>query len=300
MKRILSALFALLMCLTLISCAANDQTPAASDKPLVVASVFPLYDFARVICKDVCEVRLLLKSGTSAHAYEPTPQDLVLLSECRIFFYVGGESDEALETMLSSLDRTNSRKLLDAVSPIAEADDPAHADEHIWTSPKCAIQLVEAICEDLCALFPESAQSFRDNRDAYLARLNELDEGFTQFAAKNPTLVFADRFPFAYLARDYGLSCLAASEGCGEENWPSAAKISEIIEFVKEKDLAAVFYTEAAGKPYAETVAAETGCEIAYLHACHNLTRAEADENLDYLTLMQRNLTLLNTFLFPD
>lgn len=294
MKRCVLFCLAVLLVVSLLAC--GKTPPETKGKLKIVATVFPLYDFARNLCGDCGEVSLLLKSGASAHSYEPTPQDLIAISQSDLFLYVGGESDEPIEAMLVSAEREASRslRLIEAITPIAEADEPEESDEHIWTSPACAKQIVTAIAESLCAQSPENADTILQNRDTYLAALAELDAGYRAFAAKGHTLVFADRFPFAYLARDYELDCLAAVSGCGEDGEPSASRLSELIRTVREKRIPTVFYTETSDQRIANSVSAECGCKTALLHSCHNLTRTEQNEGSDYLSLMRRNLETLN------
>src|SRR5680860_1004366 len=60
---------------------------AISDRLTVVASVFPLYDFAREVAGTAADVRLLLPPGVDPHSWEPRPSDIVDLSQADIFVY---------------------------------------------------------------------------------------------------------------------------------------------------------------------------------------------------------------------
>ncbi len=75
-----------------------------TEKKQIVETIFPLYDFAREIAGEDAEVKMLLKPGAEVHSYEPTPQDIIAIQNCDVFLYIGGESDEWVRNVLSSVD----------------------------------------------------------------------------------------------------------------------------------------------------------------------------------------------------
>ena len=88
MKRFFCALLAGLMLPALCACA--QQPPQDSDKLQVVCTLFPYYDFARVIGGDEAEITLLVAAGKETHSFEPTPLDVIRVSEADVFLYNGG------------------------------------------------------------------------------------------------------------------------------------------------------------------------------------------------------------------
>ena len=185
----------------------------------VISTIFPGYDFARAVCGENAEVRMLLPPGGESHSYEPTAKDMISIRNCDLFIYTGGESDTWVETVLASFDKpVRAVKMTDCVDMLeeeikegmeAEEDgkDATEYDEHVWTSPKNAVKIVEAIADAMCEVSPGLSESFRAGQNAYTEKLNALDEDFTAFfaTAENKTLIRGDRFPLLYFTAEDGL-----------------------------------------------------------------------------------------------
>ncbi|MDR2197140.1 MAG: metal ABC transporter substrate-binding protein [Coriobacteriales bacterium] len=141
MKRLMIAALALLLgAFVLVGCAQKTQAGApdapdasaasgapdatgATDAAIhVVTTLFPPYDFTRAIAGDKAEITMLLPPGAESHSFEPTPQDIIAIQDCDVFIYVGGESDEWVDEVLSSLDTSHMRivTLMDCVELVEE------------------------------------------------------------------------------------------------------------------------------------------------------------------------------------
>lgn len=101
---IFSASLLLLLMLTLYGCGQNGQQEAAQEtapdgrpKVQVITTIFPPFDFVRRIGGEYVEVNMLLKPGMEAHSYEPSPRDIIRITESDLFLYAGGESDVWVE-----------------------------------------------------------------------------------------------------------------------------------------------------------------------------------------------------------
>ncbi len=85
MLKLLSGLLSavVLMLVSVVPSASADQ------KLKVVATIFPLYDFAREVGGDKVDLSMLLPPGVEAHTFEPKPQDIVRLNKADVFLYTG-------------------------------------------------------------------------------------------------------------------------------------------------------------------------------------------------------------------
>lgn len=284
-------------CLMLLSVGALAEVGS------VVATNFPCYDFARQIVGEAAQVQLLIRPGTEVHSYEPSPADILGISHADLFVCIGGESDVWVDGILTSLgeDAPRSIKLMDGVSLLEEDEHDGHDhaelafDEHIWTSPKNAVIMVRALEKALCEAMPEFAEGFHANADAYAAELNEIDVGLTNIVASGARreLVVADRFPFLYLAHDYGLTYEAAFSSCTAETEPSAQTMVRLIETIVRDRVPAVYTIEMSNGTIARTIAEETGVEILQLHSAQTVTQAEFDAGETYASLMRKNLAAI-------
>ena len=278
----------------------------------IVATVYPCYDFAVQLTEAFdlqCDVTLLLTPGGESHSYEPSPSDVAAIQSCDLFLYIGGASEIWAEDLLET-SRKNKRSLrmMDHVTPIATThehhEDEAHEheheelaeyDEHIWTSPLNAVAMVEALALELGMLSPENEQTCTANAERLCTALKQLDTDFRALAdtASDKPLVFGDRFPFLYLAEEYGFPYEAAFTGCTSDTDASAATLSTLIDTVKTKEIDTVFYLENSSQKIADAICRATGAESAMLHSCNNVTREEFESGKHFQTFMEENLAAM-------
>ena len=302
MKLIIRPLFLLLCCAALLCAPAAH----ASQEPLsIVCTIFPAYDFARQLAGDTAQVTLLLPPGGDCHSYEPSPRDIIRIQEADLFLYGGGESDHWVEEILSSMgdDAPRAFRLTDCVTLLAEETtesmeahhEEAEMDEHVWTSPKNAMRIVEDLSAALCEIAPENADAYGAALTGYLGELEALDAAFEETVAqgKRDLIVFGDRFPFRYFAHDYHLRYDAAFPGCSEDSEPSVRTVISLVETVRAEQVPVIFYIEFSSRKTADILAEETGAKELLFHSCHNVSSEELEAGATYLSLMWNNVSAL-------
>lgn len=287
-----------------------------SDKIKIVTTVFPAYDWVRNILGDKAqsfEITLLTDNGVDMHSYQPTAADIVEISSCGLFIYVGGESDEWVE----KIDRTGAEngqalKLTEVLGAALKTEetvegmqgdsdrdgDGEEIDEHVWLSPKNAESLCKAVFEALCGLCPENKEYFSNRLENYLADLSALDNEYesTAVASKRKALLFGDRFPFRYLTDDYSLTYYAAFPGCSAETGASFETIAFLAKKVDELNLPYVLTVDGVGQKTAEAIAeAASGAKPSILNLCsmQSVTAEEIKSGISYLSVMTDNLEVL-------
>ena len=171
-------------------------------------------------------------------------------------------------------------------------DHEHELDEHIWTSPRNAQVFARVIGDALAGADPGHAALYGERTEAYIGQLSALDREFEELTAgsRRHMMVVADKFPFRYLADDYGLEYRAAFSGCSSDSEPSAKTIAYLIDLVREQEIPAVYYLELKTPRVAEIIGEETGAEPLLLHSCHNVTRREFESGVTYLQLMEQNV----------
>ncbi len=312
MKKIISLLLCAIMIFLLVSCGEDKPDVSDNGKITVVTTLFPMYDFVREIAGDLVDVSILLSPGTESHSYEPTPSDIMKIMDSDLFICIGGVSELWVDEVLKANDSedVNVLKLISCADgePCAIAGEHDESeiehlhtlqDEHIWTSPKIAMKMTQKICDALIEIDNENSATYRENTDTYIHMLNVLDEDFAKLVQENNSrsLIFADRFPFGYLAGAYGFKCEAAFSGCSDDTEPSAAVIKELIDLVKAENTPAIFKIEFSSGAIAETIAEETGVEILELHSCHTVSKDDLKNGITYIDLMRRNLENISSAL---
>ena len=316
MKRLLTGLLALALAASLTAC--GREAPPEDGRLRVVCTLFPYYDFVRQIGGDAVDVTLLVPAGRETHSFEPTPRDVIRISEADVFLYNGGESEQWVDDILDAAgaDIPCVLSMMDAAElyeeEYAEGMQAAHGhdhdghdhddhdedigyDEHIWTSPVTAMALCRAIGETLCQADPDHADSYRQRLADYLTELESLDQSFRDVVAggSRRLLVFGDRFPLLYFCREYGLDYRAAFHGCAGDTEPSLATLKYLIDLVNEEHIPVVYTIELSSRKVAEAIAETTGAAVRTFQSCQTVSRADFDNGVTYLQLMEANVDAL-------
>ncbi len=191
----------------------------------------------------------------------------------------------------------------------AEAGEAAHdsdhdhghdhggLDPHVWLSPALAVQEVRNIEAALAKADPENAANYKQNADAYVAQLEQLDQDFANaFANAKRKDFITQHAAFGYLAQEYGLTQVPIA-GLSPDQEPSAAQMTEIVKFAKEHQVKTIFFETLVSSKVAETIAREIGAKTAVLNPIEGLTAEDEAAGRDYLSLMRQNLEALKAAL---
>ena len=317
MKKILALLLALWIPAAVLSGCAPQDDSAASNKLNIVTTIFPAYDWVREILgaeTDRAEITMLLDSGVDLHSYQPTVDDIVKISDCDLFLYVGGESDGWVDDALKNAPNKDRKviRLLDVLGDSAKAEETvagmqeeehdheeeAEYDEHIWLSLKNAQVLVAAISEALQETDPARKDTYAANAAAYAEKLSALDGEYRAAvdSGKYKTLLFGDRFPFRYLADDYGLDYYAAFPGCSAETEASFETVSFLAGKMDALGLPCVLTIEGTQHKIAETIVqntAQKNQQVLTMDSMQAVTANDAASGVSYLSIMEKNLSVL-------
>jgi len=365
MKKLFACLMACFAVFAFAACSLNKSgAPASNGKePLkIICTNFASYDFVRQIVGDKAQVTMLLKPGAEAHSYEPSPKDIQNISKSDLFVYTGGDSDEWVDGVLDSIDKSKLKtlKMMDTVKlyeeEIAEGmqdehehhhedkdhhhheedkdhhhdndkdhhhDDKEHhhdedkdkshheekehhhhhhdgaegpeMDEHVWTSPANAVQIVKALTETISGLDKDNAQTYQKNSAAYIAKLEKLSKDFHDVIdnAKRKEIIVGDRFPFLYFVKEYGLKYYAAFPGCSTDTEANPATVAFLVDKVKEDGIPVVFHIEMSNEQMSKAIAEATGAKNELLNAVHNISDEEFKKGVTYIDLMSHNVKVL-------
>ena len=176
-----------------------------------------------------------------------------------------------------------------------DEEEGAEIDEHVWTSPKKAMEIVKKIAEVASEIDTDEKTKINDNAEKYVAEIAQVDKDLHQaIDGKISEIVVADRFPFRYFADEFGLKYAAAFSGCSEQTEASAKTISFLINKVKQDKVKKIYKIELSNGKIAETVSKDTGAEVLELHSAHNVTADDFSKGVTYVDLMKRNLLALS------
>ena len=321
MKKAIALIVSIML---LVSCTAAGAGFLEEKQLNIVVTIFPIYDWVReVVGADMNHVNLtlLLDNGVDLHSYQPTAQDIMSISTADLFIYVGGESDEWVEDVLASAmnpdlaavslvnamgEDIKAEEIVEGMEHEHEHDEEEgheheegeEADEHVWLSLRCAQKLIAVIADAFEGIDPDHAAHYRENAASYIAKLADLDARYAETvnAAAYRTLLFGDRFPFRYLADDYGLDYFAAFAGCSAESEASFATVVFLAQKADELCLPAVLTLEHPTTRIAQTVVENTVAKnqkILALDSMQGTTAADIAAGMTYLSVMESNLGVL-------
>ena len=316
MKKITALLLALLMLAGVLAGCGKQNDTNKTDKLSIVTTIFPEYDWVREILGDKAdnaEITMLLDNGVDLHSYQPTADDIIKLSDCDLFVYVGGESDGWVEGALKSAankdrkvinlleilgDSVKEEETVEGMQEEEEDHEEKEYDEHVWLSLKNAKTLVGAISAALQEIDPDNKDAYAANAEAYGQKLSALDAEYQKAVSAGTyrTLLFGDRFPFRYLVDDYGLSYYAAFAGCSAESEASFETVSFLSRKVDEGKLPCVLTIEGAQHKIAETIVQNTAGKnqkILTMDSMQSTTSQDVANGTTYLSLMEKNLDVL-------
>jgi zinc transport system substrate-binding protein len=299
----------------------HTKTPSPSEKLKVIATLFPLHDFAKNIAGDHAEVSLLLPPGMEVHSFDPKPGDIVKMKNADVIIYTGDAMEPWVQRLLPLIDPKRT-VIIDASKGITlarmspqeaekghhhqdndhhEEAEEAHShhhhgglDPHIWLDFANAQKMVDTITDGLAQKDPVHKELYSTNAATYKAKLDSLDRKYRETLAtcEKKHIIHGGHFAFNYLATRYGLEYESAYPGSADSE-PSVRRIVELRQKLKKYGLDTVYYEELLNPRIAEMLAKETGSKLLKLHGAHNVTKEEMEQGVTFIQLMEQNLDSL-------
>ena len=275
------------------------QTFSDDGRLKVMASFYPMYDFAQKVGGDKVEVKDMVPAGTEPHDWEPAATDIRNLEDADVFVYNGADLEHWAEDVLATLENQDLivTEASDGVELLDGEGDHAHGDNgkdpHVWLDPLRAKQEMENIRDAFCQADPENQDYYDANYEKYAGEFDELDQEFREGLAdaKSRDIIVAHE-AFGYLCNAYDLKQLAI-EGLTPDSEPDPAKMQEVIEYAKEFDIHTIFFEELASPKVAKTVAKEVDAVTAVLNPIEGLSDEDIQAGEDYFSVMRKNLAAL-------
>ena len=324
-KKLLSVVVAAFLAVgSLTACSSAGAN--GKNKIKIVTTIFPEYDWVMNVLGENpagAEVTMLLDNGVDLHSFQPTATDIMKISSCDLFVYVGGESDDWVEDALKEAtnkdmvvinlldvlgDKVKEEEIVEGMQGEDEDHDHDHEDhheegeieydEHVWLSLRNAQVLVQRISDAMQKIDSANAATYKKNSDSYIESLKSLDNDYKAVvdAASNKTILFGDRFPFRYMVDDYGLTYFAAFAGCSAESEASFETITFLSKKVDELKLPVVLTIEGKDHRIAETIVQNTASKdqkIMTLDSMQSASTADYKGGTTYLFIMKANLSVL-------
>ena len=313
MKKFALLLLILFSTLFLVSC-------TNSKKADIVTTMFPQYDFARQIVGDKMTVSLLIPAGAEIHDYEASSSDMVAIKESKLFLFTSLEIDTWItdastiggdDTIVLNLSTAYTLMPHDEENhPLEDHDieeDHDHDETlHYWVDPTNAVQLIEAILEKIIEIDPENSVFYTENANAYIETIESLHHAIESFLMSDEriesTIFFAGHNAMGLFGERYHLNIVSLFPDFKPDADLTSSELISFVQQVKNNGTIYLFIEELAEPKAANQVVRELAKELYILnllelHAYHNLSKTDMEDDVTYADLLERNFLNLQTAL---
>jgi zinc/manganese transport system substrate-binding protein len=280
--------------LLLMPARAQDQSKQTPLK--VVASFSILGDFVKNVGGNRVEVTTLVGPDGDVHVYTPTPADARKIADAKLLIVNGLGLEGWLPRLLQAAGGKAS--IVTVTSGIAPLKLGSDADPHAWQSVANAKEYVVNIRDALAAADPPDAEFFRQNAQAYLAKLEALDGEVRRSVDQIPQSrrkMISTHDAFGYFAARYGVEFIAPV-GVSTEAEANARDIAKIIAQVKAEHIPAVFLERISDPRLMRRISAETGAKIGGTLFSDSLSDEKGDAPT-YIDMVRHNIRTLTSAL---
>jgi zinc transport system substrate-binding protein len=300
-KTIVLLIAGLLTFLLLIGCSAQKkvQTNLESNKILVYASIYPMYDFANEIGRDRINLKLLTPPGVEPHDWEPTAKLVAEMEKADVFIYNGAGMESWADKLIGVLEAED-LVVVEASSGIdllkTGEHEHSHAgseDPHVWLDPINAKKQAKNIKDALIKADSSNREFYETNYNEFVDKLTDLHNRYQETLknTKKKKIVVAHA-AFGYLAQRYGLEQIPIL-GLSPQEEPTPSKMAQIAEICRKHNVKYIFFETLTNPKLAKVLAEETGAETAVLNPVGGLTEQEMKDRENYLSIMSDNLDVL-------
>lgn len=242
-------------------------------KPLYVTTNNCIADIVRSIVGTNAEVINLLSPGVSPHTYSPKPGDIIKAENAQVMFYIADNMD-SWAVNLKNKNRIQLINLVpkdyllyfdnDRVDTNVKHGQNKVVDPHFWTDPMTVKALIPALVDTLSKMFPQYAQTYRNNGLLFMKRLDLLNRQVTAILSnKSGKTVFLFHPSFRYFLKRYKLNYGGAiEESPGKE--PTAIYIASFCQKIKSSDTHSIYYEPQFPKASAKAIA-ESASVLLYM-----------------------------------
>jgi zinc transport system substrate-binding protein len=277
----------------------QPSTPQTNTKLNVIATFYPLADFAQNVGGDKVTVSILVPETVDVHDFEPTPSSISAVSIADVLIYNGVGLEPWIQNIVSASENTNLKQVDTSqgitLLPVAQQFQSGNQtyDPHIWLNPVDAQQQVRNILQGLIKADPADSQYFTQNAETYIAKLDALNQqaiNATTNTATNRFVTFHEAF--SYFANQYNITQVPILGPFEEE--PSAGDIQNVITAIHQYHLRYIGYESLENPAISQSISTQTNASLIEMNPIEGLTDEQKAAGDNYLTLMQRNIETIH------
>lgn len=284
-------IYMILLALVLVITGCTSSNNKDNEKINVVASFFPVYDLVKRVGGDKVEVSNLTQTG-DAHSFEPGIKDMENISKSDLLAINGAGFEGWIDQIKSS---QPDLQVLDLSEDLDLIEVDGHTDPHTWLSVKNPLLMLEKIKDKLIEIDKKNESYYNENYQKALEEFKTVEKKYDEELSKYKGRAFiAPHAAFNYLLQEYDLEQVGI-EGINSVNEPNAARMKEIVDIMKNKNINTVFYEYGQSDKIAQTIAEEVNGKVLPISTLEVITQKDVDNGMDYIKLLEMNLENLVT-----
>jgi zinc transport system substrate-binding protein len=302
------AAIAILIPLAMIATAQTGR-PAQQDreeqkKMTVIASFYPLYEFASKVAGGRAEVSSLVPAGIEPHDWEPTAEDISRGRSADVLVINGAGFERWANDMKAKVIANTSEGIEFDHREEKEMGDDEHVHEgggvvvgvnpHIWLDPVLAKHQIDKIRNVMARSDPANADYYNQNAGRFSAELDSLDAFIRSELAdcdKSDFIAFHDAF--IYFSERYGLR-QHSIHGVSPEGEILPQTIQQIIKLANELDINVIYSEDLVDSRLADTIANEIpNGRVLVLSPIEGVDKDEQAAGIGYIDKMMQNIASL-------
>lgn len=284
-------IYMILLALVLVITGCTSSNNKDNEKINVVASFFPVYDLVKRVGGDKVEVSNLTQTG-DAHSFEPGIKDMENISKSDLLVINGAGFEGWIDQIKSS---QPDLQVLDLSEDLDLIEVDGHTDPHTWLSVKNPLLMLEKIKDKLIEIDKKNESYYNENYQKALEEFKTVEKKYDEELSKYKGRAFiAPHAAFNYLLQEYDLEQVGI-EGINSVNEPNAARMKEIVDIMKNKNINTVFYEYGQSDKIAQTIAEEVNGKVLPISTLEVITQKDVDNGMDYIKLLEMNLENLVT-----
>lgn len=287
----------------LVTCGINKepQQEVKEGQIFIVSSYTILSDMVAEIGGEYVVVHNIIPAGQDPHEYEPLPEDVKAATDADLIIANGmnleGGEHGWFAKLVRSVDQESTLEVAaENIEPMYLHDETQKViNPHAYLSPKLGIQMAEHITEILKAKLPESADQVEKNGQAYISKLEKIDQEYREQIAAIPEerrILMTSERAFQYMAAEYGLDEAYIWALDTEENG-APAQINAAIAEVRENNIPVLFVESNVDTRPMETISKETGVKIYEKPVYSDEIGKKGEDSDTYLKLLEHNLKVI-------
>lgn len=281
----------------LLSACHEKEDQGTRKEKTIFTTIYPIQYIVEQVAGEFAHVQSIYPPGVDAHTYEPTSKDMTQLAKSDAFIYFGSTMEAFVESAEASLKNEQVELVsLEEYDELFETKDKQSSLErnpHVWIDPLRMVSMTDIVTDQLIEMFPEKEALLKENKKDVITDLKKLDEEFKErISPLDGKYLIVPHAAYHYWEESYGIEEIPIS-GLSPSEEPSQRYLAKIIETAKQYQINFLFYEQNTPDKLIEVVRDEIDAQTYTIHNLSILTEDDLQNNEDYLSIMKRNIDVL-------